>query len=72
MKKFYAVRDGSSEPEVEKSVFTPVRLEEYSYNMQLDTRITRLEQNTAQSSGGRWFSFMIVVFIIAGISYFVV
>ena len=72
LKKFYAVRDGSSEPEVEKSVFTPVRLEEYSYNMQLDTRITRLEQNTAQSSGGRWFSFMIVVFIIAGISYFVV
>jgi Zn-dependent protease with chaperone function len=71
LKKFYTVRD-IPESEVEHPMFTPVRLEEYSYNMQLDTRITRLEQNTLTNSGGRWFSFAIVVLIIAGISYFVV
>ncbi|HXY54789.1 MAG TPA: M56 family metallopeptidase [Nitrospirota bacterium] len=71
LKKFYTVRDAPG-PDVERPLFTPVRLEEYSYNMQLDTRITRLEQNTPRSAGGRWFSFMIVILIIAGISYFVV
>ena len=71
LKKFYAVRD-TPEHDVEQPMFTPVRLEEYSYNMQLDTRITRLEQNTPRSPGGQWFSLIIVILIIAGISYFVV
>ncbi len=71
LKKFYAVRD-TPEPDAEQSMFTPVRLEEHSYNMQLDTRITRLEQNSPRDSSGRWLPFIIVVLIIACISYFVV
>jgi Zn-dependent protease with chaperone function len=72
LKKFYAGRD-TPEPDIEqKPMFTPEHLEEYSYNMQLDTRITRLEQNTPRKTDGRWFPFIIVVLIIAGINYFVV
>jgi hypothetical protein len=72
LKKFYAVRE-TPEPAVEQQpMFTPVHLEEYSYNMQLDTRITRLEQNTPRKTDGRWLPFIIVVLIIAGINYFVV
>jgi Zn-dependent protease with chaperone function len=72
LKKFYAVCETPLPDAREKALFTPVRLEEYSYNMQLDTRITRLGQKMAYRAGGRWFlmlsSFLIIVFI----NYFVV
>ncbi len=72
LKKFYAVRDTPVPDAEQKPMFAPVHLEDYSYNLQLDTRITRLEQDMPRNSGGHWFSLIIVVLIIAGISYFVV
>ena len=72
LKKFYSVRR-TPEPDVDqKPLFKPPPLEEYSHNLQLDTRIARLEQNASANAGGRWFPLSIAFFITACINYFVV
>ena len=72
LKKFYAVCEAPEPVTPQKPLFTPVRLEEYSYNMQLDTRITRLNQNAERRAGGRWFLMLSSFLIIACVNYFVV
>jgi Zn-dependent protease with chaperone function len=72
LKKFYAVRK-TPEPNAQpKPLFTPVPLEEYSYNIQLDGRIARLVQDPRRNASGRWFLLIVVFFIVASINYFVV
>ena len=72
LKKFYAVRE-TPEPDVKpKPLFTPVPLEEYSYNIQLDGRIERLVQDPQRSTGGGWFLLASVFLIVACINYFIV
>lgn len=72
LKKFF-VPQAAPEPETgRKPLIAPVRLEEYSYNIQLDGRVARLEQGKTNSPGGRWFPLLLAVLVIAGISYYVV
>jgi Zn-dependent protease with chaperone function len=72
LKKFLAVRE-TPEPEAQpKPLFTPVPLEEYSYNIQLDGRIARLVQDPQRNTSGRWFLLITVFLIVACINYFVV
>jgi len=72
LKKFYAVSE-TPEPDVkQKPLFAPVPLEEYSYNIQLDGRVERLEQESQRNSSSRWFLLTIVFLIVACINYFVV
>ncbi len=72
LKKFYAVRE-PPEPEArQKPLFAPVRIEEYSYNMQLNSRIARLERNSLHTAGGGWLPLIIAFLIVACITYFVV
>lgn len=47
-------------------------LEEYSHNMQIGSRIVRLEKTSAQKSGENWVELIITVLVIMGINYFVV
>ncbi|MGE5174350.1 MAG: M56 family metallopeptidase [Betaproteobacteria bacterium] len=72
LKKFYAIREAPEPDAGQKPMFAPVRLEEYSYNMQLDSRITRLEQHSPHNTGGRWFPLIIAFLIVLCINYFVV
>jgi Zn-dependent protease with chaperone function len=72
LKKFYAVCETPVPDAQQKPWFTPVRLEEHSYNMQLDTRITRLEQDAPREADGRWFLMLSLLLIIASINYFVI
>jgi Zn-dependent protease with chaperone function len=71
LKKFYSCPD-TPEPEArQKPLFAPVPLEEYSYNLQLDDRITRLGRISPRG-GSRWFYLMIAFLIVAAVNYFVV
>lgn len=47
-------------------------LEEYSHNMQIGSRIMRLEKASLHDIDGNWVEFILTVFIIMGINYFVV
>lgn len=47
-------------------------LEEYSHNMQIGSRIIRLEKASAQRADGNWGELLITVFVIMAINYFVV
>jgi len=72
LKKFYAVRK-TPEPDTKpKPLFTPVPLEEYSYNIQLDGRIARLVQDPRRNARGGWVLLIVVFLIVASINYFVV
>ncbi len=72
LKKFLVERK-EPEPEPEhKPLFAPVRLEEYSYNIQLDNRIARLEQGRANKRQSSWIPFILALLVIAGINYYVV
>ncbi len=72
LKKFYATRP-APEPEVQpKPLFATVPLEEYSYNIQLDSRVTRLEQHAPDPAGSRWFLLAVTLVIVLCINYFVV
>ena len=71
LRKFYAPQgpEGASQT---PRVSTPADLEEYSHNLQLASRIARLEQGEAVQAGDAWFPFFLV-FIVAGVvNYFVV
>lgn len=72
LKKFYAVRKAPEPDTKPKPLFTPVPLEEYSYNIQLDGRIARLVQNPRHNASGGWFLLIVVFLIVASINYFVV
>jgi hypothetical protein len=72
LKKFYAVRETPELGAGRNPFFTPVRLEEHSYNIQLDDRIVRLERNAARTSDSRRFPMIIACLVSAGINYFIV
>ena len=72
LKKFLAVRKDPEPDAQPKPLFTPVPLEEYSYNIQLDGRINRLVERPRHNASGRWFLLIIVFLIVASINYFVV
>ncbi len=72
LKKFYTVRP-APEPEAKpKPLFETVPLEEYSYNIQLDSRVTRLENYASSPAGGRWLLLGFAFLIVLCINYFVV
>jgi len=72
LKKFYATRN-PTEPDVQqKPLFATVPLEEYSYNIQLDSRVARLEQHAPNTAGGRWLLHIIAFLVVACVNYFVV
>jgi len=47
-------------------------LEEYSHNIQIGSRIMRLEKASKHNVDGHWAEFILTVFIIIGINYFIV
>src|SRR4030066_1396340 len=47
-------------------------LEEHSHNMQIGSRIMRLEKASLDNTDANWAEFILTVFIIMGINYFVV
>jgi len=47
-------------------------LEEYSHNMQIGSRIVRLEKDSVQKVDGTWAELIFTIFVIMGINYFVV
>jgi Zn-dependent protease with chaperone function len=71
LKKFYS-RPGRSPDTAKKLLPTDVPLEEYSHDLQLESRITRLEKARLQHRGGGWFPFTIVLIVMSGVCYFVV
>jgi Zn-dependent protease with chaperone function len=72
LKKFYATRN-PPEPDVQqKPLFATVPLEEYSYNIQLDSRVARLEQHAPYTASGRWLLHIIAFLVVACVNYFVV
>ncbi len=72
LKKFYATRK-PPEPDVQqKPLFATVPLEDYSYNIQLDSRVSRLEQHAPYTAGGRWLLHLIAFLVVACVNYFVV
>jgi Zn-dependent protease with chaperone function len=72
LRKFYAVRETPEPASGPKPLFAPVRLEEHSYNLQLDGRIARLLRNAPRAGGGRWLPFTLAILITACINYFIV
>lgn len=71
LKKFYS-RPGRSPDAAKELLSTDVPLEEYSHDLQLESRITRLEKARLQSRGGGWLPFTIVLLAMSGVCYFVV
>lgn len=71
LKKFYSTRKRPPDA-VKKPLSTDVPLEEYSHDLQLESRITRLEKAPLQSTGGAWFPFALVLLVMTGVCYFVV
>ncbi len=72
LKKFYTTRK-EPEPEVQqKPLLATVPLEEYSYNIQLNSRVTRLEQHSPSAGGNRWFLLIAAFLIVVCVNYFVV
>jgi len=72
LKKFYSRRETPEPDNGKKPLFAPVPLEEYSFNLQLDGRITRLGLNLPRSGGGTSFYLVLALLIVAAINYFVV
>lgn len=72
LKKFYSCREMPEPDDLKKPLFTPVPLEEYSYNLQLDGRITRLGRSLPQSGGAPWLYLVVAFLIVAAVNYFVV
>jgi Zn-dependent protease with chaperone function len=72
LKKFYTSRK-EPEPEVQqKPLLATVPLEEYSYNIQLDSRVTRLEQHSPPAAGNQWVLLIVAFLIVVCVNYFVV
>jgi Zn-dependent protease with chaperone function len=72
LKKFYPCRETPEPEELQKPLFAPILLEEYSHNLQLDGRINRLGSGSPASAGGRWFYLIMAFIIVAAVNYFVV
>jgi Zn-dependent protease with chaperone function len=72
LKKFYARHDDVQPDSDDKPAPSKVPLEDYSHNLQLESRITRLEQGLTNKPDDAWFPFVLVFLIIAGVNYFVV
>jgi len=72
LKKFYSRRETPEPDDRKKPLFAPVPLEEYSYNLQLDGRITRLGLNLPLRGSGPWFYLVVALLIVAAVNYFVV
>jgi len=71
LKKFYS-SPGRSPDAAKKLLSTDVPLEEYSHDLQLESRITRLEKAGLKNRGGGWFPFTIVLLVMSAVCYFVV
>ena len=70
LRKFYSSSEGG---EARLSQVTaPADLEEYSHNLQLASRIRRLEQEESAPAEGAWIPFVVVFIVAAGLNYFVV
>lgn len=72
LKKFYVVRETPETGAGRGTLLRPVRLEEHSYNIQIDDRIARLERNAARTSDRWQFPMSIACLVSAGINYFIV
>ena len=70
--KFYSVHGEAGPGDRERPLGAPVSLEEYSYNLQIDSRISRLKQGARRSGNGQWIPFIVSAVVIAGLNYFIV
>jgi Zn-dependent protease with chaperone function len=71
LKKFYS--NPRRAPDASKPLPpADVSFEEYSHDLQLESRIARLEKTGPPGKRGWWFPFAIVLFVISGVCYFVV
>jgi Zn-dependent protease with chaperone function len=72
LKKFYSCRETPEPAGPGKPLFTVVPLEEYSYNLQLDGRVSRLGRSLPQSGGAPWLYLIVAFLTVAAVNYFVV
>ncbi len=72
LRAFYAADDQAEESAPARPKRTKLSLEEYSHNLQLHTRIARLEKGEADEAGTAWFPFVLSFGVIAVINYFIV
>jgi hypothetical protein len=72
LKMFYAAPETPESGVGRKQRMSPIRLEEYSHNIQIGDRIARLEQNASGETRTWLFPFIISYIIIAVINYFIV
>lgn len=71
LKKFYSTHEHAADA-VKIPVSAEVPLEEYSHDLQLESRIRRLERAPRQKADGAWFPFVLVLIVMIGVNYFVV
>lgn len=74
LKKLYSV-DYDEEPDVSREAGPSpqkISLDEYSFNLQLEARIARLEHWTGSGAGNEWFPMFISFAAVAVINYYVV
>ncbi len=72
LKKFYSPREDPETGEGKEPPASMAALDEYSHNLQLESRVTRLEQGLTRNTDGGWALLIFVFAVIAGINYFVV
>lgn len=72
LKKFYSHPGDAAQGGDRTPSPAGVSWEEYGHNLQIEGRITRLEQGLSQRPDNAWFPFILVFLIAAGVNYFVV
>lgn len=72
LKKFYSSQKQEDPAAAKPLLSAPEDIEEYSHNLQLASRINRLEQVRPVEPDGAWPPFFLLFVIAAGMNYFVV
>lgn len=72
LRTFYASDDQTEEGTPPMSRKAKLSLEEYSHNLQLQTRIARLERGAVNEDEGAWLPFFLAFGAIGAINYFIV
>lgn len=72
LKKLYHTDESTGIPPFRRFSGMKDSLEEYSHNMQIGSRVMRLEKVSPHNTDAYWAEFILTFFIIMGINYFVV
>lgn len=72
LKKFLTAGGAFDMEKVKKLPALGSSLKEYSHNVHIESRISRLEQGHVQGPGGEWLKFSLTLAAVTGINYFVV